>query len=164
MIKDDLQKIKENLRSEMQVQQNRVETELDLESKVTLKQVQKLWKLIRIDFLHHQSKKMDMHKQVVKYQKYKMELIDEIKTLRERILKTEDDIFKCEMFRLNEPNDRIRNKNTYSRRILRKQQSSLPKYDEILDLDIDRFSYKELGSRKVNVQFEKPEFYKSEAD
>ena len=68
------------------------------------------------------------------------------------------------MFRLNEPNDRIRNKNTYSRRILRKQQSSLPKYDEILDLDIDRFSYKELGSRKVNVQFEKPEFYKSEAD
>ena len=46
------------------------------------------------------------------------ELIEEIKTERERVLRLEDEIFKCEMFRLKEPNNPKRNKQNYHKKIL----------------------------------------------
>lgn len=147
---EEQRKIKEDLRNEMKQYEVEISTKLDATNRNIVKHIQKFWKLIRIDFLNHQSKKMDFHKKIQVYKKYKGELIEDIKTERERILRIEDDIFKCEMFKMKEPTDPIRNKKLYHRRILRKQQSGMPDYNDIVDLDIDSVTLKEVNeaSRK----------------
>jgi hypothetical protein len=59
-------------------------------------------------------------------------------------------MFKCEMFRLKEPIDPVRNKKLYHQRILRKQQSVLADYHDIVDLDIDSVTLKEAKDRNSN--------------
>lgn len=142
---DDQRKIKEDLRNEMKQYEVEISTKLDATNRNIVKHIQKFWKLIRIDFLNHQSKKMDFHKKIQVYKKYKGELIEEIRTERERILQIEDELFKCEMFKMKEPSDPSRNKKNYHRRILRKQQSVLPDYNDIVELDIDSVTLKEVN-------------------
>lgn len=134
----------------MKVYEKQIATQLDATNRNVVRHIQKLWKLIRIDFLNHQGKKMDFHKKIQVYKKYKTELIEDIKIERERILRIEDDIFKCEMFKLKEPVDPIRNKKLYHHRILRKQQSTLANYNDIVDLDIDSVTLAEVKERNSN--------------
>ena len=90
--------------------------------KMVVKSIQKYWTLIRTDFLNHQSKKMDMHKQMQALKKSKLELIEMIKIEKERIFKIEDDLFKCKMFKLKNDNDKD-HIHKCAKRILRKQQT-----------------------------------------
>ena len=53
----------------------KVSSDMSSFDKRVVRQAQKFWKLIRIDFLEHQSKKMDMHKQIQALRKSKIELI-----------------------------------------------------------------------------------------
>ena len=59
----------------MKVLDKRVNSEVDVFDKKVVRQIQKYWKLIRTDFLTHQSKKMDMHKQIQSLRKSKLDLI-----------------------------------------------------------------------------------------
>lgn len=147
---DDQRKVKEKLREEMKVLDKRVNSEVDVFDKKVVRQIQKYWKLIRTDFLTHQSKKMDMHKQIQSLRKSKLDLIENIKIENERILAVEDDLFKCEMFKMsNQVDGKHIHKNASM--ILRKQQTDLADYKNIVSLDIDSQS----GVKKVKeVQFE----------
>lgn len=72
----------------------------------------------------------------------------------ERILRIEDDLFKCQMFNLKNDEDENHIEN-YAKRILRKQQISLPKYNDIVTQDIN--SQKQIstykGSDNIQINF-----------
>jgi len=59
-----------------------------------------------------------------------------IRIEKERILKIEDDLFKCKMFSLKNDGDKDHIQKC-AKRILRRQQSELANYNDIVCLDID---------------------------